>query len=248
MKDTFSLAINELAIVMESGPILYLIPVCLIYLYFKDKSSQWRTFFLWGTLFLFFLYLCPISGKILHYCLSKGTYFRIFWLVPLVPLFCYTATTIITHLHGIKRLCLFLVLLFFTTRFGSYMLKEPNFRPVTNPYKLTQESVDTAKWLPDGAYIVGADWLVPFIRQYNPTITLVNTRTGSDAISVELAKGYPDLAVLGPLVQNSGCDFVAIGQDKNLTIQGNWEDYGFHFYRGDNRCIIFVNEKSRFYQ
>ncbi len=248
MKDLFSLAISELAIVMESGPILYLVPVCLIYLYFRDKSSQWRTFFLWGTLFLFFLYLCPISGKILYFCLSNNTYFRIFWLVPLVPLFCYTAVTLITHFQGMKRLILFLAILLITTQSGSYMLKEPNFYHVTNPYKLTQESIDTADWLPDGAHIVGADWLVPFIRQYNPTITLVNTRFGLSAISVELAKDFPDLATLGPLIQSSGCDFVAIGQDKNLTIQGNWEDYGFHFYCGDNRCIIFINEQSDFYQ
>lgn len=112
---------------------------------------------------------------------------------------------------------------------------------------MPQEVIDTADWLPDGAYIAGAPWLVPFIREYNPTITIANDRWDDSPVNIELAKEHPDLAILGPILQGINCDFIAIGQDVNMTIIGAWEDYGFHFYRGDNRCIIYINENSSFY-
>lgn len=247
MKEIFSISTNCLKQIIESSYIYLLFLFCLIWNYFKNKVISQRVLFLWGSLFSLFLVLCPLSGKILFYGLHHGTYYRNFWLIPLVPLICYTATDMLSRLKGKKRHLLFLIILFLITQSGVYMLKEPNFRKVTNPYKLTQEAVDTANWIPDGAYIVGAEWLTPFIRQYNPTITLVNDRWKYSAIDAELDQPYPDLAVLGPLLQSSNCDFIAIGQDKNLTITGKWEDYGFHFYRGDNRCIIFINENSSFY-
>lgn len=247
MKDMFFIALEGAASVTNHTYVYLLIPICLIYLFFKNKMPVPRVFFIWGTLFFFFAYFCPISAKILYFCLLNNTYNRILWLIPFVPLVCYTATHMLLRLRGLKRFCLFAALLLCITVPGSYMLKESNFHKVTNPYKLPQEAIDTANWIPDGAYIVGADWLVPYIRQYNPTITLVNTRWKGLGIDSELDRPYPDLAVLGPLLQSSNCDFIAIGQDKNLTIKGKWEDYGFHFYRGDNRCIIFINENSSFY-
>lgn len=247
MKEIFSTAIHSLIWMTENNYIYLIFLVCIIWLYFKNKTASQRVLFLWGSIFSLFLILFPVSGKILSYGLHGGTYYRTFWLIPLVPLICYTAVDMLSHLKGKNRFFLFLIILCGIMQSGVFMLKEPNFHKVTNPYKLTQESIDTTDWLPDGAHIVGAEWLVPFVRQYNPTITLVNDRWKYSPIDSELAKEHPDLAVLGPLLQNSNCDFIAIGQDKNLAITGKWEDYGFHFYRGDNHCIIFINENSSFY-
>ena len=249
MKDIFFIALGYTSSIIRQYPYLCLILLsCLVYLFFQSRTSVTRTLLGGGTLFLLFIYFCPVSAMLIYYCLSQGVYYRTLWLIPLIPLVCYTATDLLLRLKGLKRFCLFMALLLCITVPGSYMFKSSNnFHKVTNPYKLPQEVIDTANWLPDGACIVGADWLVPFIRQYNPTITLVNTRWKRLPIDTELDQPYPDLAVLGPLLQSSNCDFIAIGQDKNLTIKGKWEDYGFHFYRGDNRCIIFINENSSFY-
>ena len=247
MKEIFSLALGQLKVLIETSYIYLLIPACFLWLYFKEKKSPQRTFFLWGTVFLLFLYLCPISGKILFFCLGNNTYYRLFWLIPFIPLICYTATHMLSHLCGLKRFFLFLALLLCITQSGSFMLIEPNFHAVTNPYKLPQESIDTTNWIPDGALIVGDNWLVPFIRQYNPAITLLNTRQGHIVLSGELDKEHPSAATLCALLQFYDCDFIALGQDRNMDIIGDWEEYGFHFYRGDNRCIIFVNENSHFY-
>lgn len=247
MNEVFNWTIYYLKQIIESSYIYLLFLISIIWLYFKNKTNSQRVFFLWGSLFSLFLILCPLSGKVLFLGLHNGTYYRNFWLIPLVPLLCYTGTDMLSHLKNRKRLFLFLIILLGITQCGTYMLREPNFHKVTNFYKLPQESIDTADWIPDGAHVVGSNWLTPYIRQYNPTITLVNDRWQLSEIDAELAKDHPDLAVLGPMLQNSSCDFVAIGQDLNLTIIGKWEDYGFHFYRGDNRCIIFINENSSFY-
>ena len=247
MKEIFSTAIDCLMQIVESRYVYLLFIFCIIWLLFKNKTSSPRVFFLWGPLFSLFLIFCPLSGKVISFGLHGTNYYRSFWLIPLVPLLCFTAVDMISHLNKQNRFLLFLLLLLTITSSGAYMLKEPNFHKVYNPYKLTQESIDTANWIPDGAHIVGANWLVPFIRQYNPTITLANDRLQISEIDIELAKEHPDLAILGPLLQSSNCDFVAIGQDQNLTVIGSWEDYGFHFYRGDNRCIIFINENSSYY-
>lgn len=247
MSEIFSTAIDYLTIVIESSYIYLIFLFCVLWLFFKTKPSSKKVMFLWGSLFTLFLFLCPVSGKIMLFGLHGSTYFRIFWLIPIVPLFCYTATDMLSRLKGRRRFLLFLVLLLTISQSGVYMMNESSFRKVENHYKIPQEVIDTADRLPDGAYIVGARWLVPFIREYNPTITLVNTRFGGTAIDAELDKEHPDLSVLGPLLQSVNCDFIAIGQDLNMTVIGKWEDYGFHFYQGDNRCVIFINENSSFY-
>lgn len=247
MKDMFLIALEGASLVTEHTYIYLLIPVCLIYLFFRNKMPAPRIFFIQGTLLLFFIYFCPISAMVIHFCLLNSVYNRALWLIPFVPLVCYTTAHMLLHFQGRKRFGLFAALLLFIMTSGTYMLREPNFHKASNPYKLTQESIDTADFLPDGAHVVGANWLVPFIRQYNPTITLVNDRWQRTSIDAEFAKEHPDLTVLGPLLQSSNCDFIAIGQDLNMTVIGKWEDYGFHFYAGDNRCIIFINENSSFY-
>lgn len=247
LKEIWTLAVTDFKATFEGGYLYLLLLACLIYLFIKEKNASRKTIFLWTTLFTLFLYFCPLSGKILGECLGDNVYFRVLWLIPLIPLTCYVMTTLVSKLQGVKRFAAFCVLVLCIMGSGSYMLTGQHFHEVTNPYKLTQESVDTAQWIPDGAHVVGVGWLLPFIRQYNPTITLAYDRYYQGPLALELSKPNPDLAVCGPLLQETGCDFVAIGQDLNSGVLGNWNDYGFHFYRGDNRCIIFINENSSFY-
>ena len=72
MKDMFLIALEGASLVTEHTYIYLLIPVCLIYLFFRNKMPAPRIFFIQGTLLLFFIYFCPISAMVIHFCLLNS--------------------------------------------------------------------------------------------------------------------------------------------------------------------------------
>ena len=112
--------------------------------------------------------------------------------------------------------------------------------------------MDVAELLPDNVHAMVSNRLMPYIRQYNPSITLEYGRNALSYNGVEDAdtpnmilyqeaqKPEIDLSVLAPLAKDVGCTFLVLSS--NRTYIGNWEDYGYREYGQTADFIIYADE------
>lgn len=229
---------------------LLLAGIAVILLLEKDRM---RKLLLGGLpLAMLFFYWCPLTGMLFMKLLGENVYWRILWLIPLAAVIPYAGCLLIGKWKGIWSYAGFLGYAAVIMLCGSFVLASDEFEPATNVYKLPQYVVDVAELLPDNVHAMVSNRLMPYIRQYNPSITLEYGRNALSYNGVEDAdtpnmilyqeaqKPEIDLSVLAPLAKDAGCTFLVLSS--NRTYIGNWEDYGYREYGQTADFIIYADE------
>lgn len=203
-------------------------------------------------LVMLFFYWCPATGMLFMKLLGENVYWRILWLIPLAVVIPYAVCVLINRWNGILRYVGFAAGVAVIVLCGSFVLGSDEFEPATNVYKLPQYVVDVAELLPDNIHAMVSNRLMPYLRQYNPSITLEYGRNALSYNGVEDAdtpnmilyqeaqKSEIDLSVLGPLAREAGCTFLVFSA--NRTYIGNWEDYGYREYGSTADFVIYADE------
>lgn len=218
------------------------------------QEEQWERKILLGILPLFFLFLywCPLTGLLFMKLLGENVYWRILWLLLLAATVPYGACLLLKRLEGIRRYAAFAGFLVLLALGGRNVLSGEWFEPSTNVYKLPQNVIDVCELLPGNIHALVSNRLMPYIRQYDPTITLAygrnalnfnsvgEERFGSQAMYMEAQKPEIDVDVLGPLVKEEGCTFLVFSLSR--TFLGEWADYGYEEYARTEEFIIFADE------
>ena len=138
---------------------------------------------------------------------------------------------------------------------GKNLLSEEWFEPSTNVYKIPQYVVEVGELLPDHVHAMVSNRVMPYIRMYNPTITLAFGRNaliwnGMEApvyhdhmLYLEAQKEEIDLDVLIPLAEEMEIEFFVFSN--NRTYLGEWEAYGYKLYGSTNDFNIYARAERR---
>lgn len=252
MREFFEIARSDFMATFEGAWIFPALTIAIIWIIWQEKD--WNRKILTGILPAAFLgvYWCPLTGMLFMKLLGENVYWRILWLILPAITIPYAVCVLLNRLNGIKRQGVFLLFLVFLVLGGKKVLSTEWFEPSTNVYKLPQNVVEVCELLPSNIHAMVSNRLMPYIRQYDPTITLAYGRNAlnyngmEDADSwdkimyLEAQKPEIDVDVLGPLVKKEGCTFLVFSASR--TYVGNWADYGYKEYGSTDEFVIFVDE------
>lgn len=153
----------------------------ILYLLVQKKEEK-RYLFLGYTLLFFIICFCPLTAKIImDYCIGKGVYWRMFWLLPTSAVIAYTAVQVISRAEKrSRRYFLLLVMLAVIMMTGTCVYNKTLFGPKGNNYKIPQDVVDICEIIERDASVHGIDEkklvvtndLLPYIRQYDADIKM----------------------------------------------------------------------------
>lgn len=252
MQEFFEIARTDFAAAFEGAWIFPILLLSIVWIIWQEKD--WTRKILFGILPLVFLviYWCPVTGLVIMKILGEDVYWRILWLLLVAAMIPYAGCLILKKTSGIWRQGAFLVLLLFLTFGGKKVLSEEWFEISTNVYKIPQNVVAVCDLLPGNIHAMVSNRLMPYIRMYDPTITLEYGRNalgynvitdGTDVpeqiLYLEAQKSEIDLSVLMPLAKQEACTFLIFS--KNRTYLGEWEDYGYRKYGETDEFHIFVD-------
>lgn len=255
MQDFFEIAKTDFTATFEGAWIFPLLLVSILWILWQEKD--WTRKILTGILPLVFLFLywCPLTGMLFMKLLGENVYWRILWLILIAVTVPYAGCLLLKKLRGFLRQGVFLVLMAVIALGGRKVLSEEWFEPSTNVYKVPQNVVAVCDLLPGNIHAVVSNRLMPYIRLYDPTITLAYGRTALEfparednieifgpiaAMYMEIQKPEIDVDVLGPLVREEGCTFLVFSVSR--TYVGDWADYGYREYGSTDEFMIFVDE------
>lgn len=252
MQEFFDIAITDFTDTFEGA---FLFPVLLtaaLFILWQKKDLTRKL--LLGALPLVFLllYWCPLTGILFMKILGENVYWRILWLLLLAVTIPYGGCLLLKKFTGIRRQGMFLLCMAGLIVCGKELLSQEWFEPSTNVYKLPQYVIEVGELLPDHVHGIVSNRLLPYIRMYNPTITLEygrnalayngieETDSHEQMLYLEAQKKEMDLGVLIPLAEEVQVDFFVFSN--NRTYIGEWEDYGYEHYGSTDEFDIFFRK------
>lgn len=252
MQDFLEIAKTDFAATFDGAWIFPLLLVCILWILWQEKD--WTRKILTGILplvFLFF-YWCPLTGLLFMKLLGANVYWRILWLILLAVTIPYAFCLLLMKLQGILKQVVFLLFLFTIIIGGRNVLSTEWFEGSTNVYKVPQNVVAVCDLLPGNVHVLASNRLIPYLRLYDPTLTLEYARNalvfnGMDVVYGPVANLYKavqeqeiDVDFVGPLAKEEGCTFLIFSTGRTYT--GDWEDYGYKEYGSTDEFVIFVDE------
>lgn len=252
MREFFETAKTDFSATFEGAWIFPILIAAVIWILWKEEDRTRKL--LCGILPLAFLaaYWCPLTGQLFIRILGENVYWRVLWLILLAATIPCAGCLLLEKLKGIRRQGCFLLLVAVIVFGGEWVLSEEWFKPSPNAYKIPQNVIEVCELLPDNIHVMVSNQLMPYIRMYDPTITLEYARNalvfnGIEEVYGPVAHLYQaaqeseiDVACLAPLAKEEGCTFLVFS--KNHTYVGEWEEYGYQEYAETSEFRIFVDK------
>lgn len=154
--------------------ILFLIAVIVIFLLSRHK----RKLLIYPMLILMFMIFNPVLYKMYNKLLGD-TYWRLFWLIPIVPTLSYAIVLCLKKNDNliiksmITLIYMVVIIIGGICMYGNNVYRGNNFEAVANAYKLPQESIEVADKLLElekSPHAVVSFDLYCYLRQYNTNI------------------------------------------------------------------------------
>lgn len=233
----------------------WIFPVLLLdtaWILWKEKDPVRRILAGLLPLVFLFLYWCPLTGIVFMKILGDNVYWRFLWLIPLAVTIPYAFCLFLGKLQGVMREGIFIMLAAVLVLGGRKVLSEEWFEPSMNAYKVPQYVLDVCELLPGKVHVLASNRLTPYMRMYDPTITLEYSRNalvfnGMEEVYGPTANLYKavqeaeiDVDIVGPLAQEQGCTFLIFSASRNY--RGDWSAYEYREYASTDEFVIFVDE------
>ena len=252
MQEFFDIAKTDFMDTFEGAWLFPLLVTAALWILWQEKDLTRKL--LLGALPLIFLvlYWCPLTGILFMKILGENVYWRILWLLLLAVTIPYGGCLLLKKGTGLQRLGAFLLCLAGIVLCGENVLSEESFEPSTNVYKLPQYVIEVGELLPGHIHAMMSNRLMPYIRMYDPTITLAfgrnalayngieETTSHEQLLYLEAQKEEMDLDVLIPLAEEMDITFFVFSN--NRTYIGKWEDYGYEPYGSTDEFDIFAKK------
>ena len=138
---------NEIVTLYENyigtGMISGLFLAALIYLFVTEKNKAARTVFLYMPVVTLAFYFCPFFAALIYALTGEEIYYRLLWLVPVVPVLAYAAVKIISEAGEKKRLPAGIAIAGIFMVSGSLVYQSPYFKQAQNAYHVPQAVVES---------------------------------------------------------------------------------------------------------
>ena len=250
MQDFFTIAKTDFLDTFQGAWIFPLLLIVLVFIFWKEKDDMRRLLLGVLPLLFLFIYWCPLTGMLFMKLLGENVYWRLLWLILLAVLIPYGFCLVISKLKGWMRQVVFLVGVAVIVLCGTPLLKSEEFQTSTNIYKIPQNVVAVCDLLPGNVHALVSNRLMPYIRLYDPSITLefgrnalayngIENPTGNQILYAEAQKEEIDVPALAPLAKEEGCTFLVFSNSR--TYSDDWEAYGYKEYGHTGEFTIFVD-------
>ena len=159
-----------------SGVIMIIFFVGLVYVAATEKNSGTRTILVdVSALLLLGIFLPPVYYIYTKF-ISVGTYWQLFWMLPIGIGLGYVASKLIRE-HTISGVALVLVVLFFGGEFISTSIEDDDLTNLSNVYRMPTEVVEVVDRLHDLSdeevvHAAFSEEFLPYVRQYDANIIM----------------------------------------------------------------------------
>lgn len=246
---------NEIVTLYENyigtGMISGLFLAALIYLFVTEKNKAARTVFLYIPIVTLAFYFCPFFAALIYALTGEEIYYRLLWLVPVVPVLAYAAVKIISEAGEKKRLPAGIAIAGIFMVSGSLVYQSPHFKQAQNAYHVPQAVVEICDTIQSGDTLVKAVFpgeLVQYVRQYNSCIWMPY---GREALVERWGFSYElfdlqlqetlDVSAFAPLAHSEGCQYIILPEERKLL--GSLSDYGYELLdKKEGYCIYWDSE------
>ena len=217
-----------------------------IYLFITEKNKNTRIVFVYVPIILLVLFFNPLFAKVVYTFTGDEIYWRILWLVPIVPMLAYTAVKIILSVSGIKRLIAGVGMTLILMISGQLVYKNPGFVKAENMYHIPQAVVNLCEAIREDE-IVRAAFPVEhlyYVRQYTDDIYMPYGRemlrsdwNAHNSLYDLLMVPTLDVAAVTAELRSWDCEYVVLSEDKALN--GVFEDYDFEFFHETDGYVVY---------
>ena len=253
MHGFFEIARTDFAATFGGAWIFPILAASMVWILKAEQNKTLKLLFGLLPLAILGLYWCPLSGLVFMKLLGENVYWRVLWLVLPAVTIPYAGCLVLKRLEGLRRYGAFLVMLAVIALGGQKVLSAEWFEASVNVYKVPQYVVSVCDLLPGRVHVLASNRLTPYLRLYDPTITLEYARNAmgynedSEGPVAELYNAVQepeiDIDVVGPLARQQACTFLIFSISR--TYVGDRADYGYRKYADTDEFVIFVDENYK---
>lgn len=229
-----------------TGMVFALFFSALIYLFVTEKNKNTRILLVYVPVILLLIYFCPLFAKIVYIFAGSDIYYRILWLVPVVPVLAYAAVKIIMSLHGKKKIMTGIAMTLILMISGQFVYKSEHFSVADNLYHIPQEVVDLCEAIREEEIVRAAfpPEHLHYVRQYTQDIympygreILVAAWGGQNSLYDLMVASVLDVAAIAEEVRSRDTEYVVFSVEKELL--GSFEDYQFEFIYETDSYVVY---------
>lgn len=126
------------------GIFMVLFLAAVVYLGISEKNEHIRSVLIYGSITMFIVIFIPFVYILYTKFVDVGTYWRMFWLIPVGIGLAYVGTRLVSS-HRIAGLLLILFVLLLGGRY--VYISDPFFKPAENMYQLDQVTIELCDYL-----------------------------------------------------------------------------------------------------
>ncbi len=235
-----------------TGMIAGLFLAAVIYLYVTEKYKPSRIMFLYIPVLTLLLYFCPPFAAIVYRLAGEEIYYRLLWLVPIVPVLAYTAVRILMGCEGKKRIWAGLAMGGMVILSGSLVYQSPHFSKAQNVYHVPRtvvEICDEITMSPQWVKAVFPSELIQYVRQYDATICmpygremLVERWKFQEELFDLMEAETLDTEKIAGKADEKQCLYIIVSESKKQV--GSFPDYGYEEFAAKEGYLIYRKVNS----
>lgn len=260
MKEIFKEAVGWWQSYWGEGLMLWLFLAALLYLLVFCRKKKTAKYLISYTVVVLILYFCPVSGAIIRKCIGKTVYWRVLWLLPVLPVTAWAMTDFLKRRKN-KAFQFLLVLLCIGALAvcGKGIYQAGNYKLVHNYQQVPDEVAAICEMVKadagDAEFLIAADnFIAPYIRVYDPSIYMLfnrecrgNSSEGARALYLEINAPVFNYANIGLAGKKNICNYLVVKipdeQQKKELEQYDYREVGtagrYSLYRlGDSADAV----------
>ncbi len=206
-----------------SGVIMIIFFVGLVYVAATEKNTGTRTILVdVSALLLLGIFLPPVYYVYTKF-ISDGTYWQLFWMLPIGIGLGYVASKLIRE-HTISGVVLVLVVLFFGGEFISTSIEDEDLSNLSNVYRMPTEVVEVVDRLHDLSdeevvHAAFTEEFLPYVRQYDANIIMpygysVVTSDRPAEFYLLMSSDVVDFSQLEQKCIHTGTEYIVLPSDR----------------------------------
>lgn len=229
-----------------TGMLAALFLVSIIYLFLTEKNKTTRIMFIYVPGILLLIFFCPLFAKIVCGFTGGEIYWRILWLVPIVPVLAYTAVKIVMSVTGMKKIVAGVSMALILMISGNLVYKNADFVKAENVYHIPQVVVDLCEAIKEEEIVRAAFPVehIHYVRQYTQDIympfgreMIIEEWGGQDRLYDLTTAPVLDVAAIAEELRNRDTEYIVFHRDRQLL--GRFEDYQFEFIYETDGYVVY---------
>lgn len=215
-----------------TGMYIVLFCIAILYIFLKEKNKNNKAFFVYFPIAILLITLNPLFNKIISPIFKESTYWRVYWMIPLIIEIAYASVLFINEQKEKNEKIISIIgIITLIVISGKYTYTEENFFKTGNLYKLPDESVRIAQIIgsneSDYKKALVSESIVAYIRQIDANIELAYKREpqGYENNKFVLAMLQGDSQQIAKLAIENDCNYVVLKKAIPLTLDMSYFNF-----------------------